>query len=78
MTNGTLTPAVPARARRRTFTAQHKQEILASYDAAPDGEKGAILHREGLYSSLIRRPRTIEAHITYRSVSDWAAGPTAA
>ena len=47
MTNGTLTPAVPARARRRTFTAQHKQEILASYDAAPDDEKGAILHREG-------------------------------
>ena len=78
MTNGTLTPAVPARARRRTFTAQHKQEILASYDAAPDGEKGAILHREGLYSSLIRRPRTIEAYITDRSVSDWAAGPTAA
>ena len=78
MTNGTLTPAVPARARRRTFTAQHKQEILASYDVAPDGEKGAILHREGLYSSLIRRPRTIEAHITDRSVSDWTAGPTAA
>jgi transposase len=48
MTNGTLTPAVPARARRRTFTAQHKQEILVSYDAAPDGEKGAILHREDL------------------------------
>jgi transposase-like protein len=46
-------PEVPARARRRTFTAQYKQEILAVYDAAPDGEKGAILRREGLYSSLI-------------------------
>jgi len=46
-------PEVPARARRRTFTAQYKQEILAAYDAAPDGEKGAILRREGLYSSLI-------------------------
>jgi transposase len=46
-------PAVPARARRRTFTAQYKQEILAAYEAAPDGEKGAILRREGLYSSLI-------------------------
>jgi transposase-like protein len=46
-------PEVPARARRRTFTAQYKQQILAAYDAAPGGEKGAILRREGLYSSLI-------------------------
>ena len=46
-------PEVPERARRRTFTAQYKQEILAAYDAAPSGEKGAILRREGLYSSLI-------------------------
>ena len=46
-------PEVPERARRRTFTAAYKQEILAAYDAAADGEKGAILRREGLYSSLI-------------------------
>ena len=46
-------PEVPERARRRTFTAKYKQEILAAYDAAPSGEKGAILRREGLYSSLI-------------------------
>ena len=44
---------MPERARRRTFTAAYKQEILAAYEAAPDGEKGAILRREGLYSSLI-------------------------
>ncbi|MGH3150013.1 MAG: transposase [Streptosporangiaceae bacterium] len=46
-------PEVPERARRRTFTAAYKQEILAAYDAAPEGEKGAVLRREGLYSSLI-------------------------
>ena len=46
-------PEVPARARRRTFTAQYKLEMLAAYDAAPDGEKGALLRREGLYSSHI-------------------------
>ena len=46
-------PEVPERARRRTFTAQYKQEVLAAYEAAQDGEKGAILRREGLYSSLI-------------------------
>jgi len=46
-------PEVPEKARRRTFTAQYKQEVLAAYDAAASGEKGAILRREGLYSSLI-------------------------
>jgi transposase len=46
-------PEVPERARRRRFTAQYKQEVLAAYEAAPDGEKGAVLRREGLYSSLI-------------------------
>ena len=46
-------PEVPEKARRRTFTAQYKQEVLAAYEAAPDGEKGAILRREGLYSSHI-------------------------
>lgn len=46
-------PEVPERARRRTFTAQYKLGIVAEYDAAPDGEKGAVLRREGLYSSHI-------------------------
>src|SRR5690348_1978497 len=46
-------PEVPERARRRTFTAQYKLDIVAEYDAAPDGEKGAVLRREGLYSSHI-------------------------
>ena len=46
-------PEVPQRARRRTFTAKYKLEILTAYDAAEPGEKGAILRREGLYSSHI-------------------------
>jgi transposase-like protein len=46
-------PEVPQRARRRTFTAQYKLEIVAAYEAAADGEKGALLRREGLYSSHI-------------------------
>jgi len=46
-------PEVPERARRRTFTAQYKLDVLAAYDAAGPGEKGAILRREGLYSSHI-------------------------
>jgi transposase len=46
-------PEVPGRARRRTFTAKYKLEILAAYDAAEPGEQGAILRREGLYYSHI-------------------------
>jgi transposase len=39
---------------RRVFTADYKLAILAEYDGASEtGEKGAILRREGLYSSLI-------------------------
>jgi hypothetical protein len=46
-------PEVPERARRRSFTAAYKLEVLAAYDAAGPGEKGANLRREGLYSSHI-------------------------
>ena len=46
-------PEVPERGRRRTFTAQYKLDILAAYEAAGPGEKGALLRREGLYSSHI-------------------------
>lgn len=41
------------RPKRRTFTAEYKAGILAEYDAADRGERGAILRREGLYSSHI-------------------------
>jgi transposase-like protein len=41
-------------ATRRVFSADYKLAILAEYDACSEsGEKGAILRREGLYSSLI-------------------------
>jgi transposase len=46
-------PEVPERARRRTFTAQYKLDVVAEYDAAPTGEKGAVLRRESLYSSHV-------------------------
>jgi transposase-like protein len=45
-------PQVVAKARRRRFSAQYKLAILRQADActAP-GELGALLRREGLYSS---------------------------
>ena len=39
---------------RRVFSAEYKLAILAEYDRCTEtGEKGALLRREGLYSSLI-------------------------
>jgi transposase len=46
-------PRIPGHQRRRSFTADYKLQVLAAYDAADPGEKGAILRREGLYSSHI-------------------------
>ena len=45
-------PEVPAKAKRRLFAAQYKQEILAEADACrEEGAIGELLRREGLYSS---------------------------
>jgi transposase-like protein len=47
-------PELSDRPRRRTFTAQDKLRILAETDrAAETGGIGAILRREGLYSSAL-------------------------
>jgi transposase len=54
---------VVAKAKRRTFTAEYKQRILQEADsaAATPGGIGALLRREGLYSSHLvtwRRERS--------------------
>jgi transposase-like protein len=47
-------PEFSARPRRRSFTVQDKLRILAETDRAADtGGIGAILRREGLYSSTL-------------------------
>jgi transposase len=46
-------PEVPERASRRTYSAQYKLRILAEYERRGRHERGALLRREGLYSSLI-------------------------
>ncbi len=45
-------PEVPEKAARRRFTAEYKLDILRQADhARTPGEVGALLRREGLYSS---------------------------
>jgi transposase len=53
---GVPDPELVEQARRRSFTAQYKLEILAKADACTaSGEIGELLRREGLYTS----------HLTY-------------
>ncbi len=47
-----LDPEVTERAKRRRFTVEYKLDILRQADACRrDGDLGALLRREGLYSS---------------------------
>ena len=48
-------PDPAARPRRRSFSGEYKARIVAEYDALPvaSEERGALLRREGLYTSHI-------------------------
>jgi len=46
-------PEVPERAKRRSYRARYKLEVLAEYETLDREGKGGLLRREGLYSSLI-------------------------
>jgi transposase len=47
-------PEVPERAKRpRSYSARYKAEILAEYETLDRQGKGALLRREGLYTSLL-------------------------
>ena len=50
-------PEVPDRPVRRRFTAEYKRRILQEADRCQPGELGALLRREGLYSSLLSKWR---------------------
>jgi transposase len=48
-------PVDPApRPSRRSFTAEYKAAVVAEYEAAPHGEKSAVLRREGLFHSHVQ------------------------
>lgn len=58
-------PEVSQKPERRRFTAEYKLKILREADACAPGELGALLRREGLYSSLLsewRRQRENGTH----------------
>ena len=52
--DGEMADHDPARPRRRRFSPEYKLAILAEYDRLTEpGDKGALLRREGLYTSHI-------------------------
>ena len=57
-------PEVPAKARSRTYSASYKARILNEYESLDKAGKGALLRREGLYTSHIaewRKARDVGA-----------------
>lgn len=54
---GSVDPVVDpaANAFRRSFTAEYRARVVAEYEAAPRGEKAAVLRREGLYQSQVQK-----------------------
>ena len=70
-------PEVVAKAKRRTYTAEYKQRILreAETAAATRGGVGALLRREGLYSSLLHVWRQERAQGIREALTPQKRGP---
>lgn len=69
-------PELSPRPRRRTFTVQDKLRILAETDqAAESGSVGAVLRREGLYSSALADWRRQRAAGAYSALTPVRRGP---
>ena len=66
-----------AKPKRRTFTAEYKQRILqeAEAAAATRGGLGALLRREGLYSSLLAYWRHEQAKGIREALTPQKRGP---
>ncbi len=71
-------PEVPEKAIRRKFTAKHKLHILREVDrCTTQGQIGALLRREGLYSSNLTTWRRQREQGTLEALSPRHRGPKA-
>ena len=69
-------PEVPAKPERRRFSAEYRLRILQQADACKKpGELGALLRREGLYSSLLTNWRRQRDHGALREMRGRRRGP---
>ena len=71
-------PEVAATARRRQFTSAERTRILSAADACKvPGEIGALLRREGIYSSLLATWRKQRALAQRSALESQKRGPKA-
>ena len=71
-------PEVPAKAQRRKFTAEYKLGIVREAERCKEpGEIGALLRREGLYSSLLTAWRREVEQGTRAALRSKKRGPKA-
>ena len=69
-------PEVVPTAKRRRFTTQEKVRILKEADACTEpGELGALLRREGIYSSYLSRWRRARDRGELQALSPKRRGP---
>jgi transposase len=67
---------VVAKAKRRHYTAEYKQRILREMDNSQNiGEKGALLRREGIYSSHLTSWRRQRARGELGGLTGQKRGP---
>jgi transposase len=72
-------PEVVPTAKRRRFTTQEKVRILKEADACTEpGELGALLRREGIYSSYLSRWRRARDRGELQALSPKKRGPKSA
>jgi transposase len=72
-------PEVPAKAARRNFSAEYKQRILREADSCTEeGGIGALLRREGLYSSHLATWRRQRAEALRQALAPQQRGRRAA
>ena len=70
-------PEVPAKVQRRRFPAAYRLRILKAVDACKKpGEVGALLRREGLYSSLLTNWRRQREAGALQEMRGRRRGPT--
>ena len=69
-------PEVEAKPERRQFTAEYKRRILEEADACTEpGQIGALLRREGLYSSNLINWRRQRSEGSLKGLSPKKRGP---
>lgn len=70
-------PEVMAKPQRRRFTAEEKLRILEAADACEHGELGALLRREGIYYSTLRKWRAARDRGAFAALENQKPGPKA-